>query len=144
MNENTLSHEGPLTLPDDHTARRYDIFGTANFFNYVPWRASINYLMSIGLENIHAHNQLLVRQLTHALNKHNFQLISPQENAQLTNIVVFSHRDPSRNAGIIEHLKTKGIHLAFWKGKLRASPHIYNQTSDIQQLIESLNETNNK
>jgi len=43
MDEASLNSEGPIHLKEDHSARRYDVFGTANFFNYVPWAASIEY-----------------------------------------------------------------------------------------------------
>ncbi len=144
MDEASLSGEGVLTLKNTHVARRYDVFGTANFFNYVPWRASIDYLMSIGVDKIYEHNQLLVQQLIEGLKENNFNIISPQGCSLESNIVVFSHTDASRNAAIAEHLKSKGIHLAYWKGKLRASPHLYNQSTNIKDLIKALYETNHQ
>ncbi len=138
MDEQSLSSEGPMSLKDDHSARRYDMFGTANFFNYVPWRSSIEYLLSIGLENIQAHNQALVNQFVDGLNKKCFHLISPEIKAERTNIAVFSDKDPARNQNLFNRLKDKGFHLALWKGKLRVSAHIYNTPQDIQRLLEAL------
>lgn len=138
MDEASLNAEGPLNLKDDHSARRYDVFGTANFFNYVPWRASIEYLLSIGLDRVHQHNQALVDQLVDGL-EGSFDLISPRKVKERTNIVVFSHKDPSRNSRLFEFLKTQGFYLALWKNKLRASPHIYNTPQQIESLLFNLN-----
>jgi len=41
-------------------ARKYDVFGTANFFNFVPWRASVEYLLEKGIERIKSHNHGLL------------------------------------------------------------------------------------
>lgn len=142
MNESDLSHEGPLVLRENNLSRRYDVFGTANFFNFVPWKASIDYLLSIGIDQIQAHNQTLVEKLRCELVREGYQLISPKEKNKQSNIVVFSHQDALRNASLAQGLKEKGVHLALWKNKLRASPHIYNQMSDIDRLMKELYESN--
>jgi len=138
MDEDSLNNEGPISLKDDHTARRYDVFGTANFFNYVPWISSIEYLLSIGLERVHEHNQGLVDQFVEGLDQNNFDLISPKPKDERTNIIVFSHQDASKNAGVYDLLRSKGFYLALWKNKLRVSPHIYNTPQDIGRLLDVL------
>jgi cysteine desulfurase / selenocysteine lyase len=52
-----LNREGEHKLRTDLGARAYDVFGTANFFNFLPWTASIEYLLAQGLEAIAAHDQ---------------------------------------------------------------------------------------
>jgi len=138
MDEASLNSEGALTLKNDHSARRYDVFGTANFFNYVPWTASIEYLLSVGLDNIERHNRLLVDQIIQDLDGR-FELVSPRAESERSNIVVFSYKDPSQNFRLFEYLKAQGFHLAFWKNKLRASPHLYNTTQHIERLLLALN-----
>jgi len=140
MDEKSLSHEGEIKLQDVHTARRYDIFGTANFFNYVPWNASIEYLISVGLQNINLHNSVLVDQMIDGLDTKKYDLISPREKKERTNIVVFSCKEPSKNAKLNEVLKSQGIHLALWKEKLRVSPHLYNKVSEIEKLLKVVNQ----
>jgi selenocysteine lyase/cysteine desulfurase len=139
MDEGSLNTEGAITLKDDHTARRYDVFGTANFFNYVPWVASIKYLLSIGLDNVHQHNQALVDQIIDGLDEERFSLISPRPKKERTNIVVFSYKDASQNSHLCEFLKGKGFYLALWKNKLRVSPHLYNTSQEIEGLLAALN-----
>jgi len=139
MDEAGLNSEGSINLKDDHTARRYDVFGTANFFNFVPWKASIDYLLELGLDRVDRHNQLLVDQMIDGLDRKKFSLISPYPQKERTNIVVFSHTDASQNSHLYEFLKGKGFYLALWKNKLRVSPHIYNTQQEIEGLLTVLN-----
>jgi len=139
MDEASLNSEGLINLKDDHSARRYDVFGTANFFNFVPWKASIDYLLSLGLDHVNRHNQLLVDQMINGLDQKKFFLISPYPKKERTNIVVFSHTDASQNPILYEFLKGKGFYLALWKNKLRISAHIYNTQQEIEGLLSVLN-----
>ena len=139
MDEASLNSEGLINLKDDHSARRYDVFGTANFFNFVPWKASIDYLLSLGLDHVNRHNQLLVDQMINGLDQKKFFLISPYPKKERTNIVVFSHTDASQNPILYEFLKGKGFYLALWKNKLRISAHIYNTQQEIEGLLTVLN-----
>ena len=139
MDEASLNSEGSINLKDDHTARRYDVFATANFFNFVPWKASIDYLLGLGLDHVDRHNQLLVDQLIDGLDQKRFSRISPYLKNERTNIIVFSHLDASQNFRLYEFLKEKGFYLALWKNKLRISPHIYNTQQEIEGLLTVLN-----
>jgi cysteine desulfurase / selenocysteine lyase len=140
MDEEALNTEGVINLKDDHSARRYDVFGTANFFNYVPWQASIEYLLSIRLDNVDKHNQMLVDQIVNGLNQKHFDLLSPRPKSERTNIVVFSHKDASQNPRLFGFLKSKGFYLALWKNKLRVSPHIYNTSREMEGLLTALDQ----
>lgn len=137
MDENTLASTEELTLKEDTSARRYDVFATANFFNFVPWRASIEYLLDAGMEEVGRHNRDLVDRIVDGLDKQ-FELISPSSRSGRTNIVVFSHKDRARNEQVFGYLKEQGLHGALWKGKLRVAPHIYNTAQDIDRLLSAL------
>ncbi len=138
MDARELSSEGEITLREDHSARRYDVFATANFFNFVPWRASIDYLLGKGLANVGRHNRTLIDHLVDRLDAKYFDWISPTARAQRTNIAVFSHKDRSHNKGIFEYLNALKIFTALWKGKLRVAPHIYNTVADMDRLLDAL------
>ena len=140
MDEAGLKSEGVLTLNDDRSARRYDVFGTANFFNFVPWTASIHYLLDIGLDRVEEHNQRLVDMIIEGLDRKRYELLSPHLKEARSNIVVFSLKDAASNANLSDFLKSKGIHLALWKNKLRVSPHIYNSSKEIGVLLGALND----
>ncbi len=140
MDEHSLRSEGPLALKEDHSARRYDVFGTANFFNFYPWKASIAYLLSIGMAKVQAHNQRLVDALINGLDEKRYQLLSPRAKEERSPIVVLTHQDPAKNSAVHAFLKNKGFHLALWKNKLRASPHIYNTLHEMESLLKVLNQ----
>ncbi|MFI5206110.1 MAG: aminotransferase class V-fold PLP-dependent enzyme, partial [Candidatus Paceibacterales bacterium] len=138
MDEAALRADGPIHLKEDHSARRYDVFGTANFFNYVPWKASIDYLVKIGLDKVDQHNQMLVDQIVDGLDQKYFELLSPRPKKERTNIAVFSCKDASQNPHLFGFLKDKGFYLALWRNKLRVSPHIYNTPQEMESLCRSL------
>jgi cysteine desulfurase/selenocysteine lyase len=138
MDDEALNAEGPLELKDDHSARRYDVFGTANFFNFVPWKVSMDYLLSAGLNRVEKHNRSLVDQLVDGLDGRPFDLISPRPKEERSNLVVFSFTDASQNSRLFEFLKKEGFYPALWKNKLRVSPHIYNTPREIENLLAAL------
>lgn len=133
-----LETTGELSLPDDHGASRYDVFGTANFFNFHPWTASIEYLQSIGIPTVQKHNDGLVELLLKGLRNQGWQVISPTDMARRTALVVFSHARPEKNAGIFNRLLEQGICGAFWKNNIRIAPHLFNTPDDIARLINEL------
>lgn len=138
LSEADLRSEGPLEYRDLRSARKYDVFATANFFNFVPFTASVEYLLGIGMDKVRAYNQGLIERFTRGLDRGLYRLISPESWPERTNLSVFSHQYPERNAGIHAGLSAVGIHLALWKGNLRFSPHLFNTTSEVDRLLEEL------
>lgn len=130
-----LEAEGDLTLSSGHDAKRYDVFGTANFFNFCPLTASIDYLLSVGLANVHAHNELLVEKIIEGLQRLGYKLISPVSGPERSNLVVFTHPQKDKNASIFQRLIAQGVYLASWKGNLRAAPHVFNTADDIARFL---------
>ena len=128
----------PMLPSGPITGRKYDTFGTANFFNYVPWTASIEYILSHGVPAIAQHNEALVDHLIDNLSYTKYRLESPKEGSVRSTLTLVSHIDPDRNLAIYQSLKDRGIHIAFRRGKLRVSPHLYNTMEDIDRLLEAL------
>ena len=119
----------------------FDIFGTANFFNYKPWSAALEHLLGIGLDTIGQHDKALVDRLLEGLDDRYIELLSPPASDQRRSTLVFvSHRDRSRNREIHQMLTAAGIDVAFRAGALRLSPHLYNDASDIDRALSVLNE----
>jgi selenocysteine lyase/cysteine desulfurase len=138
MSTEDLSGTGRLTLPEIKNGRRYDVFGTANFFNFHPWKVSLEYLLAAGIDNIHEHNDGLVEEIVQRLDPEQYELISPRGRLERSALVVISHHDRPRNAGIFGNLKREGIYPALWKGNIRISPHLYNTRQDINRLLSVL------
>jgi len=125
-------------IRDDLGARRYDVFGTANFFNFKPWAASIEYLLSLGIDRIADHDQELVSRLIDGLDHLDYQLFSPRSGDRRSTLVFFSHRDPNRNEEIWKSLREEAVFISYRAGKLRAAPHLYNTPEEIDRLLELL------
>jgi cysteine desulfurase/selenocysteine lyase len=137
--DDLAKEQGIPALRDDLGARRYDVFGTANFFNFKPLAASVEYLLAQGIENIEAHDQRLVTRLIQALDPKKYDLLSPRDGAMRSTLVFISHKEPARNGEIYEKLRAANVYVAFRAGKLRFSPHLYNTEADIDQALSVLN-----
>jgi cysteine desulfurase/selenocysteine lyase len=139
-----LNREGEHRLRDDLGARAYDVFGTANFLNFMPWTAALEYLLAEGLEAIADHDQALVEQLVGALDGTPYRLLSPTDPAKRAAIVVISAGEPRRNEEIHQRLAAAGIDVALRAGNLRLSPHLYNTQADIERAVEALLEASRR
>lgn len=120
------------------TARRCDVFGTANFFNFKPWGASIEYLLRVGIERIAAHDQQLVQHFVDRLDPARFDLLSPREPTRRSTLIFISHKQRERNRSLHAHLREKGVDVAYRRGMLRLAPHLYNTTHDMDRALALL------
>jgi selenocysteine lyase/cysteine desulfurase len=133
-----LNREGEHRLRGDLGARAYDVFGTANFLNFIPWAAALEYLLAQGTEAIAAHDQTLVEQLTGLLEGSDYRFISPTDADQRAAIVVVSAADPKDNEAICQRLTDAGIDAALRAGNMRLSPHLYNTSGQIEYAMAIL------
>ena len=135
-----LGREGDeISLRTDLGARAYDVFGTANFFNFKPWAASIEYLLGHGIDRIAEHDAHLVARLVEGLDPDKYELISPRQGPERSTLVLISHRTPRRNRDVYAALERGLVCGAFRRGRLRISPHLYNTVEDIDRALSILN-----
>jgi cysteine desulfurase / selenocysteine lyase len=132
-----LNDEGDYELRTDLGARAFDVFGTANFFDFVPWRASVAYLLRCGIERTAAHTDELVRRLVSGLRDAGYRILSPTNDPRLS-IVVASHPDPDLNQRLHSALAEAGVDVALRAGNLRIAPHLYNGEEDVDRALEVL------
>lgn len=133
-----LTDETEVRLKQNLGARKYDVFGTANFFNFKPWAASVEYLLRQGIRRIEKHNGALVARLIAGLDREKYQLLSPEPGPTSTALVLISHKSRLRNREIFEQLKRERIDIALRGGNLRISPHLYNRRDDIDRTLRLL------
>ena len=138
LSEAQLQNEGDLKFNDSNTARKFDIFGTANFFNFVPFKSSIDYFLDIGIEAVWKYNNSLIDHLINGLDNLQYELVSPKQGPARSCLIVLSHKDKSKNLHVFGQLKDQGIYAAFWKGNIRFSPHIYNSFQQIDKALSVL------
>jgi selenocysteine lyase/cysteine desulfurase len=128
-------------VPDEPGPKAYDVFGTANFFNAVPFTVAIEHMLSTGLDAVEAHDQRLVDRFLDGLERRRYEVTSPVERtSRRSTLIFFSHRERAKNRSIYEALANAGVHIAFRSGSLRLSPHLYNSADDIDRALRVLEE----
>lgn len=135
--DDLASERSDVTLKDELCARDFDIFGTANFFNFKPFAASIEYLLELGIEKVRAHDQALVSQFVSALPS-GYRLLSPGGGPSQSTLVFISHQDPRLNAEVHARLGEAGVDAALRGGAIRFSPHLYNTPADMDRALSAL------
>jgi cysteine desulfurase/selenocysteine lyase len=123
----------------DLGARKYDVFGTANFFNFVPWTASVEYLLEKGIEKIKSHNDELIDQMRQGIRSDKYEILTPMSDAGNSTILVISHKEKSKNEDIFEMLKKNNIFVSLRRQHLRFAPHLYNTADEIDKVLSVLN-----
>ena len=133
-----IGRETELRLRDDLGAAAWDVFGTANFLNFRPWTASVEYLLGLGIERVAAWDQALVERFLQGLDPDRYRLVSPRQGPPRSTLVVFGHREADRTEALFERLTAAGVDVALRRGQLRISPHLYNTEADIDRALEVL------
>ena len=138
MSEEELTSTEDLHFTPQTSAKSLDVFGTANFFNFVPLTASVEYFLQIGIANISTLIAQRVERFISGLDKQSYALLSSLEKEKRSALIVFSHKDRKKNDAIFRKLLENKIFLAKWKGNLRISPHIFNTNTDIEKTLDVL------
>jgi selenocysteine lyase/cysteine desulfurase len=133
-----LNLEGEQRLRDDLGARAYDVFGTANFLNFMPWAAAVEYLLAQGMTAIAAHDRALVDRLVLGLEGSGYRFVSPTARGERAAIVVVSAEDEGRNVETYRRLTAAGVDVALRAGNLRLSPHLYNTGEEVDRAVALL------
>ena len=136
--QDDLGQDTGYRLRDDLGAARYDLPGTANFLTFRPWTASVEYLLGKGIGEVAAHDQALVERFLQGLDPDRHRLVSPRQGHGRSALVVFGHRQAGRTPELHRRLTAAGVDVAFRRGNLRVSPHLYNTPADIDRALEAL------
>ncbi|MFQ5462252.1 MAG: aminotransferase class V-fold PLP-dependent enzyme [Phycisphaerae bacterium] len=119
------------------TARRYEA-GSYNFAGIFGLGAAIELVLKIGIEPISRRLIHLSSRLVEKLTDKGYRVVSSRHPAEASAIVSFVTEQHDQEA-IQQHLeKEHRIVIAVRSGRLRASPHMYNAQSEIDQLVECL------
>lgn len=94
---------------------------------------SLDYIMRIGVENIQAHRVPMLRRLHTEIPRLGFQPMTPADS--VSPIVTFSKEDIRPLAAKLRQAK---IDVAVYPHRIRISPSVYNDQSDIEKLLAAL------
>jgi cysteine desulfurase/selenocysteine lyase len=138
ISKEEFGDESGYRLKAVRDAATYDVFGTANFFNFMPLTASIETLLSVGIDEIVRYNDALVDRLVSGLDDERFELVSPASGPERSTLVLIRPRDRSMSRAVHETLAENGVDVALRGDKIRFSPHLYNTEADIDRALEVL------
>ncbi len=125
-----------FTLKPD--ARRFEC-GSHNVPGVLALGASIRLLQRISLPLVHQRVSTLTGYLRQRLAEKKYRVISSAQQGETSGIVAFeSPHGPQAHASIVHELERQRIIIAERVGRLRASPHFYNNFADIDRLIDVL------
>jgi selenocysteine lyase/cysteine desulfurase len=97
--------------------------------------ASLNYINKIGVANIQAHRQPLIRKLKQEVPRLGFTLVTPPDSTSA--VVTFAKKDVGRS-DLPRRLQAARINVRFSTNWMRLSPSIYNDLADIDRFLNAM------
>ncbi len=131
------SFDGPL--PWAAGAGRYTLSGGVNRYGYAAMDAGIALIEELGIEAVAAHDLALAARLRAGLaTKSGITVVSSDDPAHASAVVVFTLGDKERDTALVEALEARNILVALRPLGVRVSPHLYNNAADVDHLLAAL------
>lgn len=119
-------------------AKRFEP-GTQNIPGVLAFGASVELLLEVGIDSVWHQVQTLNEQLCDGLPEAGYTVISPRGKDQFGGSVIFKPTAPQVNTKrIVAELQKQNIIAVVREGNIRVSPHFYNQSQQIERLLEHL------
>ncbi len=123
------------------TAQRYE-YGTVSTPLFVGLGASIEFLLSIGMENVWGRVHAMGTALKKGLNDLGVEVLSPQHPDEQSSIITFRMKNVDRGdlqSFLWEEykLRTRGIYEGGLNG-IRISLHIYNSFNEVDKVLAAV------
>lgn len=120
-----------------NTACRFDI-GSYNIAGIYGLGASIEMFREIGVDKVGAQVLMLTDRLVAGLSEKGYRVVSSRAPGEASGIVTFTS-DRHDLAALRSQLESEHrVVTALREGRLRVSPHFYNTTGEIDQLVSLL------
>jgi selenocysteine lyase/cysteine desulfurase len=113
------------------SARRFDILAFMNMFGL---DASLEFIERIGVRTIYEHCTRLLDRLGEGLLARGYTLAT--DSKPRSTILCFAGQSPEATRALYQKLKSRNIAVSMRHGTIRVSPHLYNDESDINRLLE--------
>lgn len=123
-------------------ARRYEP-GVLNASGLLGMQASIELLLSVGIDRIAARLLEHRHRLRSGLEARGYRLAGPAEGPAASGIVTVTHPDPSRIAEQIRRWQAAGIVASARQDRAgvphaRLAPHFYNTPAELERVVANL------
>jgi selenocysteine lyase/cysteine desulfurase len=117
-------------------AGRYEC-GTLNTIGCFGLRASIEFLLEVGIERIGPIVQALTDQLAEGARQKGYQVLA-QRTPETGSGIVALHKPNMDSRHVVRDLRQRGIIAAPRQGWVRFSPHFYISPEEIDRVVEAL------
>jgi cysteine desulfurase / selenocysteine lyase len=123
-----------LTLRQD--AGRYEC-GSLNTVGCFGLRASIDFLLEVGIERIGPVVQALGDQIAEGVARRGWEVMGQRTPSTGAGIVSF-RKEGLNPVAVVAHLREQGITAAARAGWVRTAPHFYINSTDIEKMVACL------
>ena len=131
-------HRGPYALPARIPPERGPFRGGAgNFTGIWGLDAAVRIQLALTPKSIESHILELTGYAGAALQRKGWQIVSSRAQGEASGNLSFKHAGYDAQE-IAVRLRNAGVDLAVRGGNLRISPTYYNDTSEIDRLVEAL------
>jgi len=96
---------------------------------------SLPYIRAIGVEKIQAYRQPMIQKMQVEMPRLGFKPLTPLEST--SSLLAFELKESSSRS-VFDRLRQRKIHVRVGPNFLRVSPSIFNDTNDIDKLLEAL------
>lgn len=113
--------------------------GSFNMPGLLGLEAAVRMILAEGIDSIEANIKSLTDHLITGLRERGHAVFSPHDDwSQRSGIVSFDPQAGLDARQVVDHLAKAGICVALRGGRVRVSPHYYNTTAQIDQLLVEL------
>lgn len=112
--------------------------GTRSFTGIAILKKSLQYILDLGVDNIHAHSRTMTDLLKEELPKIGYNLRTPTESR---GPMVVAWKDNAREI-LSPALKKENIQISTYSDRIRISPSVFNDIGEIEKLLNVLKGTN--
>jgi len=112
--------------------------GTAPISLIHGFKASLELLSGLGVEKIATYLEELTDYLCERLQRKPYEIVSSRATGEKSQIVCVRHRNGLPAIALYAHLMQRKIVTAPRNDRLRISPHLYNTSQEIDELINAL------
>ncbi len=118
-----------------NAAKRWDAAETANYYDLAALEGGLELVLRAGVQTVAEHNHNLIEQLFARLPKDRCVTASPLDRAHRGPYGCFQGRTPEKTKELYEKLRAENVITSLREGKIRVSPHLYNNERDIDRLV---------
>jgi selenocysteine lyase/cysteine desulfurase len=97
--------------------------------------ASLNYIKQLGVANIHAHRQPLLKKLREEVPRLGFTPVTPPDST--AGVITFAKQNVGQSE-LPRKLQAARVNVRFSTHWMRLSPSVYNDLADVDRFLEAL------